>query len=151
MIRRIFSFPVFLLLIWAYLAINSHAWAKIEGKLFPVISDFTITQMEKNPDDYLFTVLSGHFIKLRNCKFSGANLIIKEDDLESVTEITFRDVARVRKPGKQEYGPWETRVGIDSLANADITVEHNCDKPNLFGIERRVITRTSVTIDIQNP
>ena len=151
MIKRLFSFPTILLLFWIYLAINSHAGAKIEGKLFPVTSEFTITKIEKNPDDYLFTQFSGYFKKLRNCEFYDAKLIIKDGDLEVESRINFLETAKVRKPGNHEYGPWQSRVGIDDLSDADIIVQHNCDKPKFLGIERRVITRTPVIIDIDKP
>lgn len=90
----------------------------IERAMLPVVTNFSITQIEHKKDRLL---IQGNFNKVRDCQFvevvaySGNKLL----------DVTYQDypIARSRSEGTQEFGPWKITPNTYTLR---LEAHHRC-------------------------
>lgn len=87
---------------------------RLEGYLFPVMSEATIERYLPDGDEW--TLIHGSFEKYRNCKFIGLEWSLKQGSGPSViVPVEFLSGTRARGAGEQEFGPWKLTVRPESI------------------------------------
>ena len=96
---------------------------RMEHWLFPVVTDFTVKQMQ--PDE-AGVVLSGYMHKRRACQFLGVSvdaagiemgLKFLDDDRDNAT----------RPPGSQAWGPWQIFLPVaPPVTSLHVVALHRC-------------------------
>ena len=116
------SWSQFLILGWVVLISLSYV-GKVEGYVYPVITNFTI---ERTVSSGIGTIFWGSFDKVRNCSFNDHYVEYKEDDIYIKVHIQVLETAKIHKTGHQLYGPWYISVTKDKLSELSFYAEHEC-------------------------
>jgi hypothetical protein len=106
--------------LWVFVLLYSNAIGIVEGKIFPVVSDFTVVSGLDN-------TVHGSFSKLRDCTFAGVDWFYTEADERIPAELTITENSVFRRSGNQIYGPWIVNITPDLVvSNSYILVNHDC-------------------------
>lgn len=100
---------------------------RFEAWLFPVVKDFVVTGMAKEPG---YVTLTGYMRKSRDCRFRAVNAEALLGDQWADVPLRFMDSSNhtaTRPTGTQPWGPWRVTVPV-SLATQDIRLSavHSC-------------------------
>lgn len=100
----------------------------IEKVFFPVVKDFTITEMKRTEH---VIAISGYMRKIRDCRFAGVTA--EGQSALGVTELPLlfkdneRSQASTRPAGVQGWGPWYIEVPINKeLEVIELQAVHRC-------------------------
>jgi hypothetical protein len=101
---------------------------KIEAWMFPVISSFTITSIDREGD---MLVIKGYMRKNRECKFVGVSAVGEGDKSSVDIPLVFRDYPHdntgTRPTGTQAWGPWSMTIPkLPRIHSIDIEATHAC-------------------------
>lgn len=100
---------------------------KLEHWLFPVIKDFVIVGMVKEPQA---VTINGYMRKVRDCKFVGVQATsITPDGHEHDAPLIFLDAKdnnASRPQGTQGWGPWRITVKVADADSVRLTATHRC-------------------------
>lgn len=101
---------------------------QVEHRLFPVVRDFTITEMRV---DHNTLHISGYMRKVRDCTFAGVTAEGMSFAGSEELPITYRDNlngdSATRPEGLQGWGPWNIEVPIQhQLDLVKLTAVHSC-------------------------
>lgn len=89
----------------------------VEGKLFPVVRDMTITKLD---GDYYH--VEGN--KVRPCKYLGMEGLMRTPTAIKKAEFTFFDSPNAERPvGRQSFGVWKIEPEGELVA---LFVRHQC-------------------------
>lgn len=95
----------------------------IEGELFPVVSDATITHVEAQSNGTV--LIHGEFEKFRNCAFLGLSWYLGTPQTGSIIPVEFSK-AIDRDEGPALFGPWRLLMRQDQLGQSTAIVTHRC-------------------------
>jgi hypothetical protein len=129
------------------IAIFIHTYGPaIEGKLFPIVSEFHIDTLIRQSDNTI--VLTGTLNKLRDdCPFVGATAYVNDPKVPQIlrlASIDFKDtdnkvIARVK--GIQTWGPWNIHTVLpNSKHELTILSHHSCH--SLYNIPTKLVQVT---------
>lgn len=102
---------------------------RLEHWLFPVVTDFTITEMQTEGTTIK---LSGYMRKDRNCTFAGVSAKAKHQDgnyfsIPLVFNDKQDDHTNTRPTGTQEWGPWSVKIPVKpSINEVKLSSVHQC-------------------------
>lgn len=98
---------------------------EIEGRLFPVVSKFEVTDVQ--PVAQFKTQIRGSFsIDRPGCDFRGVDWFVVGPYREALTGIEFGEGPKVRSGGFQEFGPWFVFFSVEQLKRTRAAVRHQC-------------------------
>lgn len=116
-------YSLVLIFLWAIIIFNSQAMGKIEGSLFPVVSNFEYSITEETLS---YTEIEGSFSKLRNCAFEHLDWYINDaEGFSGAVDIEFGNFA-LRKEGMQEFSGWKVHNDGYPLRYSSVFVTHEC-------------------------
>lgn len=123
---------------WAGLAMYIYI-AKIDGRVNPVIVDFEITDIRLNINDDDASMVSGRYVKVRDCEFDSIEWFFKTSDSgKDRVSVVARNIEYFQLPPR-EIGPHEFASLFVELTENEILkfseayVYHNCyDLPPIF-------------------
>ena len=99
---------------------------RIEHFLFPVVKDFVVTGMVKEPDA---VTINGYMHKDRDCNFVGVQTVSISNGIEVDAPLIFLDAKNnndTRPKGTQGWGPWQITVKVSSADAIKLTSTHRC-------------------------
>ena len=99
---------------------------RIEHFLFPVVKDFVVTGMVKEPHA---VVINGYMHKVRDCNFVGVQVVTVNDGIEVDAPLIFLDTQNnnaTRPKGTQGWGPWQVVVKAEAADAIKLTSTHRC-------------------------
>lgn len=113
-----------LLILWTMLIFATNLFGSVEGKIYPVVKNFTYYSIENKLDiNYIF----GSFEKSRYCDFEDIRWYIEDSDgRRTRIGVTFNNEV-LRYNGKQYFGPWGTIATFNQIINQSVVyVDHSC-------------------------
>lgn len=114
-------FAVFIIFAWML----KPFFGIIEGRLFPVLTDFTITSSEIAGD--FSSDFSGEMTILRGkCDFLGMEAYLQGPERRAPVSFTFLESTKARASGTQYWGPWRLRIDLSDLDNLILISFHQC-------------------------
>lgn len=100
---------------------------QLERWLFPVVKDFVVVSMEKEPQA---VTISGYMRKVRDCKFVGVQAVaVDANGYEYDVPIVFLDAKNNnanRPQGTQGWGPWRVTVKVSEADAIRLSSTHRC-------------------------
>lgn len=100
---------------------------RIEQWLFPVVADFTITKLVKEPSHI---VISGYMRKARDCRVLGLQAMAVDNfGREKEVPVAFLDRPHggvSRHVGRQSWGPWQITVSVADAHEVRLLSSHRC-------------------------
>lgn len=100
----------------------------LEGRLFPVIDQVTITDLQNGSGCSDCISVSGHFEKLRECTFLGLLAVYQVSSGGRVgVPVRFAQGAAARDKGTHDFGPWEIDLSARQFEeNTIVETFHQC-------------------------
>ena len=101
---------------------------RLEGRLFPVIDQITITDIQNGGGCTDCISVSGHFEKLRECTFLDLLVVYQVPNGGRVgVPIHFTRGPVVRDKGTHDFGPWEIDLSARQFEeNTIVEAFHQC-------------------------
>lgn len=100
---------------------------KIEHEVFPVVSDFHISKLERKGD---YIILSGFMHKSRDCAFVGVSAELINGSVRANLPFTYTTSVPDTRPthlGTQGWGPWKIIIpSSQKNAIVSLTATHHC-------------------------
>lgn len=96
---------------------------KIEGKYFPAIENFSISNSVATDNGFF---VYGSFDEIRECKFENIELFSVEDTVAIPFDISFKEIDKIQRKHKQEFGPWFIKVKDFQTASLRMVARHSC-------------------------
>lgn len=96
----------------------------IEGSLFRVIENFSVTKMEDTKNGIL---IYGNFDKVRNCEFNRLRAFLtNKNGFTEELETSLQERGTVREIGNHDVGPWFIQVDAVDFNNVTLTMTYTC-------------------------
>lgn len=100
-------------------------FGRIEGRLFPVASDFTVSAVIGPTDRSM--IVSGSFDILRpGCGNAEVRWLLSNGERTVPVTLEFLNGARVRSGGANAFSNWLVGVPVESLEDSIVIVSHQC-------------------------
>lgn len=99
---------------------------RIEHYLFPVVRDFVVVGMTKEPEA---VTINGYMRKVRDCTFVGVQAVAMAGGVEVDVPLIFLDAKNnnaTRPQGTQGWGPWRVTVKVSDADSIKLTSTHRC-------------------------
>lgn len=140
------KWTLFLIFLWVVVVFNSSLPGKVDGYMFPVISQFKFN-IEPMKDGTV--LINGSFIKNRSCAFVDIdwNLYNPNQDLYTRMHVDFLEGEIVRSEGYHHFGPWRIKTSPERITtNSFVSTRHQCFLINLpfFQVKTPWITITNI-------
>tara|TARA_R110000772_G_scaffold79860_3_gene170743 strand:- start:974 stop:1411 length:438 start_codon:yes stop_codon:yes gene_type:complete len=106
----------------------NEVFPQAEGRIMPVVADFTITEIEPS-DDAGWSIINGSMNKLRGCDFEKMRFTLHSGDGEVTVAYRFLEASKVRPANNATaFGPWEVQITQDQMDLAELRLEtwHDC-------------------------
>ena len=101
---------------------------EVEGRIMPVVANFTITEIE--PSGAVgWSIINGSMSKLRGCDFEKMRFTLHNSDGEVTVAYKFLEASKIRpESDSSAFGPWEVQVTQDQMERAELRLEtwHDC-------------------------
>lgn len=97
---------------------------QVEGFLFPVATNTTITKVEQ--DGKTSSRVWGTFRKRRDCSFSGIEWRFNTGGRFTVAPVIFEEGTRSRPRGWEDFGAWLVGLTPEQIEQSQVVVFHEC-------------------------
>jgi hypothetical protein len=123
------SWPaIALAILWLWVFSHGINAAKLQGRIFPVISKLTVESVTPTTIGGQSAVrISGTAIKFRECNYDGISWSIGSNNTQGVVRAFFEDKAVGRQLGLQRWNALIVGITPERLELTSALVHHRCD------------------------